>query len=125
MCSISVKAPAGFAAKPAGINHADEEGTGSVFGVADALFEDAHDVETDVEADEVGEGEWAHGVGHAELEDFIYSLGCRYAFHDGEDGLVDERHENTVGDEACGVVNLYGCLAELLREDVDGVEGCL
>src|SRR5215469_4961269 len=72
---IGVEAAAGFAAEPAGVNHADQEGAGAVLGVTGAFDEDTHDVEADVEADEISQGQRPHGVGHAELEDFVDGRG--------------------------------------------------
>ncbi len=79
----------------------------------------------DIEADEVRERQRPHGMGHAEHEDLIDGLGRGDALHDGVDGFVDQRHQDTVGDEASGVVDLDRGLAELLRKRVDRVEGRL
>ncbi len=111
--------------EPAGVDHADKQWAGAVLGVADAFDQDAHDVEADVEADEVGECERTHRMSHAELEDLIDGLGRGDSLHDGEDGLVDQRHQDAVGDEACGVVDLDRSLAELLRQRVNRVKGLL
>ena len=85
-------------------------GQGRYLGSPRPSCEDAHDVEADVEADEVGEGERAHGVGHAELEDLVDGLGRGDAFHHGEDGLVDQGHEDAVGDEAGASLTSTGVL---------------
>ncbi len=82
-------------------------------GFAVGGFEDAADVEADVEADEVGEAERAHGVGHAEGEDLVDGFGGGDAFHDGVGGLVEEGDEDAVGDEAGGVVDFDGGLVEV------------
>src|SRR5579871_501229 len=62
---------------------------------------------------------------HAELKDLVDGLGGSNAFHDGEDSLVDQRHQDTVGDEARRVVDLDWSLAELLRKGLDSIEGGL
>ena len=118
-----IETAAGLAAQPAGIDHADKKRAGAVFGIAEALMQDTQDVYADVEADEVGQRQRAHGVGHAELEDLVDGLGGGDAFHDGVGGFVDQRHEDAVGDEAGRVVDGDGGFAELFRELHREVEG--
>ncbi len=54
LASIGVEAAARFATQIAGSNVLFEQGTGAVLGVAEAFVEDVHDVDADVEANEVG-----------------------------------------------------------------------
>src|SRR5580698_7205177 len=90
---VTVEAAARLAAQPACVHHANEERTGAVFWVSETLVQDTEDIDTDVEADEVRQCQWAHGMGHAQLKDLIDSFGCGYALHDGEGGFVDQRHQ--------------------------------
>src|SRR5580658_9227168 len=88
-------------------------------------MQDAQDVDADVDADEIRQGERTHGVGHAELKDLVDGFGSGHALHDGEGGFVDQRHEHAVGDEAGRIVDLDGRLAELCGEVADGFVGGL
>jgi hypothetical protein len=119
---ISIEATGGFAAKPAGGGVLLEERAGAVFWVAQAFVENTHDVEADVETDEVGQLERAHGMVHAEFHDGIHGFGSGDAFHDAVGGFVDERHEDTVGNKTRSVVDGHGSLAELFGELHSGGE---
>src|SRR5579864_4073569 len=59
---ISIEPAARFAPQPARIHHSDEQRTGPVLGIAQAVVQHAHDVQANVQADEVGQGERTHGV---------------------------------------------------------------
>src|SRR2546425_1071403 len=61
---IGVEAASGFAAEPAGGDVFFEQRAGAIFRVAEALVEDMKNVHANVEADEIGELERAHGMVH-------------------------------------------------------------
>ena len=67
-----------------------------------------------VQADQVGEGERAHGMRETELRDRVDRLGLGDALQQRVRGLVDERHQDAIGDEAREVARLGGRLAEVV-----------
>jgi hypothetical protein len=62
---ITVETTTGLATEITGGYVFFQQGAGTVFRIAQALVEDVHDVDANVEADEVGQFERAHGVFHA------------------------------------------------------------
>src|SRR5215468_3780449 len=84
--------------------------------VAESLFQDIHDCDAGVEADQVCERQRPHRVRKAELRDRVDRLSLRDAVLERIDGLVDERHQDPVRDEAGEVVGDRRRLAELARE---------
>src|SRR4051812_38474233 len=121
MESVLIEATAALPSQPAGIHHLDEQRAGAIFRIAEPVFEYAHDVEADVQADEIREREWAHGMRHAELEDFVHRFRSRHTFHHREHSLIDEWHQHAIGDKAGSVVHLYGRLLELDGKVARGV----
>ena len=79
-------------------------------------MQDLHDGHARVQADQVGEGQRPHGVREAEPRDRVDRLGLGDALHQRVGGLVDERHEDAVRDEAGEVARLGRRLAEVLGE---------
>lgn len=71
-----------------------------VFAVSRLALEHLHDAQARVESDKVGERERAHRVVHAEFERRVDVLLGPDARFEGEDRLVDERHQEPVRDEA-------------------------
>ena len=63
---ILIKPAPGLASKPAGIDHFDQQWAGPVFGITEARLQHAHDVEADVESDEVRQGQRTHRMRHAQ-----------------------------------------------------------
>ena len=122
---VSEEASTGLAAEPAGVNHADEQWTWAVLGFAETFFKHAHEVEADIEPDVVGEGEWTHGMAEPFAEGGVDGFGRSDLLHDGEDGLVDKGHENTIGEEAGCVVDLDRRFAKGEGANADAVEGAL
>src|SRR5262245_14000812 len=72
--SVLVEATSRLPAETTRRHHRFEERTGPVLAVSEALVEHVHDVEADVDADEIGEGQWTHGMVHAELHDGVDRL---------------------------------------------------
>lgn len=106
-------------AEPAGVDHAAEEHSGAVLAVGGLAVERLHDAEASVEADEVGEGEGAHGVVHAQPQRLVDVLLGRDALFECHDGFVDERHQQAIRHEAGDVFGggdlLAACLGEGAR----------
>lgn len=75
----------------------------------------------DVESDEVGEPEWPHGEVASEFHDVVDIAGGCDIVVPCVEGLVDEWHEDAVGDESGAVVCGDGCFSHLYCE----VEGSL
>ena len=73
-----------------------------------------HDRDARVEPDQVGERERPHRMREAELRDRVDRLRLGDALHQRVGGLVDERHQDAVRDEAGEVARLGGRLAEFL-----------
>ena len=74
-----------------------------------------HDRDARVEPDQVGERERPHRMREAELRDRVDRLRLGDAFQQRVRGLVDERHQDAVRDEAREVVRLGRLLAEIAR----------
>src|SRR5205085_12386317 len=91
--SVFVKSSSAFAAQPASIHHLDEQRTGPILRVAQTVLQHPHDIEANIEADEISQSQRAHGMGHAQLEDLIYGLRRGHAFHHRVNGLVNQWHE--------------------------------
>src|SRR5713226_9012205 len=58
--------------QPACIHHLDQQWTRPVLGIAQAILQYSHDVEADVEADKIRQGQRAHGMRHSQLENFVH-----------------------------------------------------
>src|SRR5882724_2921006 len=123
--SVGVEPPARLPPQVAGVDHLDEERAGAVLGIAETVLKDAQDVQADVEADQVGEGQGAHRMVHPHLHHRVDRLRLSHSLVEAEDRLVDHRHQHPIGDEAGGVVYFYGSLPHLFRGRLDGVVGLL
>src|SRR5687767_910782 len=88
---VLVEAPPRLPAQPAGVHHLDQQRTGAVLGIAEALLEDAHDVEAHVEADQVGQRQRSHRMAHPQLHHLVDRLGAADALEQAVDRLVDQR----------------------------------
>jgi hypothetical protein len=75
-----------------------------------------HDRHAGVEADQVGQRQRAHRMGEPEPGDGVDRLRLRDPLEQRIGGLVDERHQDPVGDEPGQVARLRRRLAELRRE---------
>ena len=75
-----------------------------------------HDRDARVQPDQVGERQRSHRMGEAELRDRVDRLGFRDALEHGVRGLVDERHQDPVRNEAGKVVGVRRHLAEVLSQ---------
>ena len=122
MLLVGVEAAGGFAAEPARRDVFFEQRASAIFRIAEAFLENAEDVEADIEADEIGELERAHGMVHAELHDSVHGFGGGDAFHDAIGGFIDERHEDAVTDKAGSVIHGDGLFFELFGELHGGLE---
>ncbi len=78
-------------------------------------MEHVEDGETHVQSDEIGQGQRPHRVRHPELHHGVDGLGRRHPLHHAEDGLVDHRHQDAIGDESGIVVHLDRDLAQRPR----------
>src|ERR1700751_5756897 len=75
---ILKKSFARLPAPPACVHHTDEKRAGAIFRIAQPFFEHAHDVQADVQSDEIRQGQWTHWMRHSELEDLVDRLGRRH-----------------------------------------------
>ena len=82
---------------------------------AEAVVEDAHDPEADVETDEVGELERAHRVVEPDPRPGVDVLGGAEALLEGAHRLGQERHQDPVDDEPRPVGRDDDLLAERAR----------
>src|ERR1700759_4006949 len=108
---ILKKSLAQLPAPPACVHHTDEQRAGAILRIAEPFFEHAHDVQADVQSDEIRQSQWTHWMRHSELEDLVDRLWSRHTLHHRKHGLVQKRHQDAVRDEACGVVDLHRRLA--------------
>src|SRR5579875_3124149 len=123
--SVLVEAAAGFAAEPAGGDVFFEQRAGAVFGIAEAVVQNFENVHANVEADEIGEFERAHGMVHAQFHHCVHRFGSGDALQYGVSGFVNHRHKNAIGDEAGSVVHRDRLFAELFAQRHDGRESVL
>src|SRR5258708_33529397 len=72
---IGIKPAARFAAEPAGGDVFLEQRAGAIFGVAEAVEQDVHDVHANVEANEIGELQRTHRVIHTQFQYGIHCFG--------------------------------------------------
>ncbi len=84
--------------------------------LAEPALEHLHDRDAGVEPDQVGERERAERVAEAEPGDGVDRLGLGDPGRERVDRLVDERHQDPVGDEAGDVARLDRLLAEVAGE---------
>src|SRR5689334_16101925 len=70
---VLVESPSAFLSQPPRIDHFDQQRAGSILRVSQPVVHDAHNVEADIESNEVGQSERSHGVSHSELE---YLIDC-------------------------------------------------
>src|ERR1700759_2284982 len=89
---ILKKSLAQLPAPPACVHHTDEQRAWAILRIAKPFFQHAHDVQADVQSDEIRQSQWTHWMRHSELEDLIDCLGCSHAFHHGEHRLIQKRH---------------------------------
>src|SRR5450756_1848224 len=101
------------------VDRLDEEWTGAVFRVLEAVIEDVGDGQHCVETDEVGESQGPHRLVEAELHPFVDVLCRGDALIQSEDRLVEHGDEHPVDDEA-GVVLGDGHLLAQLDHHVGG-----
>src|SRR5215469_6036736 len=80
--SVLVEPAAALSSLPARIHHLYKQGTRPVLGIAQAFVQHAHDVEADIESNEIGESQWSHRVRHPEFEYFVYGFRRGYSLHD-------------------------------------------
>ena len=73
-----------------------------------------------VVADEVGERKRTDGVVHPEFHDAVDGIGLRHTFLQREDGFVDHRAQDTVGNKTWGIVARQGRFAHLFRSLYNG-----
>ncbi len=66
-----------------------------------------------VVSNEVGKRQRTNGVVHSELHDAVDGFRFGHTFLQGQDGFVDHRAENAVGDKARGIVARQGGFAHL------------
>ena len=61
---IIVKPLAGLAPQPAGFHISSQQRAGSVFRVLESVIQGLHDGKAGIQANEVGQGQRPHGMGH-------------------------------------------------------------
>ena len=122
---VVIKALAALLAQPASINHIAQVHTRPILGIARLLVQHLHDSQAGIKTDEVRQLEGTHGHVGAVLHDGIDRIAVADARLKADDGLVDVRHQDAVGQEARAVLGDGGDLAQLLAELDGGVEGFL
>ena len=84
-----------------------------------------HNGEAGIQTDEIGELERTHGHVGTVLHDGIDRVSVAHSRLQADDGLVDVRHQDAVGQEPRRVSGHRGDLAHALAELDSGVEGLL
>lgn len=116
---VIVEALSGLLSEPASINVLGQQNGGSVLGVSGILVQDSHDGKTSIKTNEVSQGKGTHGHGTSVLENVVNVLLLTDTGLEGDDGLVDVRHEDSVGEETGRVLGDGGDLAHSL-DDLQG-----
>src|ERR1700727_643756 len=80
---ILKKALAGLPAAPTCVHHADEQRARAILRITQAIFQHAHDVQADIEPDEIRQRQWTHWMRHSELEDLVDCFRGGDSFHNG------------------------------------------
>src|SRR5690349_3038413 len=124
--AIDIESTSALPPQPPRRDHLPQQRRRPVLVVTQIALQHLQDRETHVQADQVGERERPQRMVHAQLHHRVHGFRRRHTFHYAEDGLVDHRHEDAVGDEPGGVMyhdwhllqhlyNLYNLLNGLLR----------
>src|SRR5438045_4474477 len=92
--SVFIKAATRFPAQPTSVNVSPQQRAGTVFRITEAIVQHIKDCQTDVEADEVCELQWAHRMVHTEFHDAINTFTRSNAFVKSKNRLVDHRQQN-------------------------------
>src|SRR5262245_2615297 len=82
---VRVEALAALASEVARRHHPPQQGTRTIFRIADAVVKDVEEREAHLETDEIRERERSHGMIHAELHHGVDRVRRAHAFHDGVD----------------------------------------
>jgi hypothetical protein len=122
-CLVVIEALSRLLSEPASIDVLVKQDGGSVLGVTSVLVQHSHDGETSIETNEVGESKGSHGHGTAVLENVVNVLLFSNTGLEGDDGLVDVGHEDSVSQEARGVLGDGRDLAHSLHNLQGGGEG--
>src|SRR6202163_3154293 len=88
-----------FPSQPPRVDHLHQQRAWPVLGISKPLLEHAQDVHTDIQADEVGQGERSHRVIHPQLHNLVDGLRLPDSLVKAKNRLVDHRHEHPVGYE--------------------------
>src|SRR5947207_15989905 len=78
---VVVKAPAGLTPKPAPRHVFLQQWADAILWVTQALQHYVHNVNADIETNEIGKFQRTHGMVHAQLHDRVNSFRSRHAFH--------------------------------------------
>jgi hypothetical protein len=97
---VTEEAPPGLPAQQTRLDHAAQQGRRSVRGFAVLLMQRLPDRRHRVEADEVGQVQWPHGVCAPGRHPGVDVLGCRRAGAGHADRRQQVRHQEAVDDEA-------------------------
>lgn len=125
---IVVETLAALLTKPTSIHHTTQETSRSVLAVTSLLVKNVHDCKACVEANEISQNEGAHGHVGASLHNVVNILTATNTSLQTNHGLVDVRHQDTVGKEARCIGRHRGHLTHSLDKgngSVHGLLGCL
>jgi hypothetical protein len=78
----------------------------------------SHDVEANVQPDEVRESQGPIGCAIPSLKDFVDGFLDCYVFHHREHGFVQQRHQYAIRYESRRIVDLHWRFPELCRKDL-------
>src|SRR5438067_9174864 len=114
--SVLEKAATRLAAESPGLHVLSQQGAGRVLWIAESVVQQFHDRDARVEPDQIGQSERPHRVREPQLRDRVDRFRLGDAFQHGVCRLVNERHQDPVGDEPREGAGFGRLLAELTRE---------
>ena len=96
---VFVETSTGFNPMTSCINIIGQQWAWTVFWVPEISVQNFHDEQTGIKSDEVRKGKGSHRHIGTQFHSFIDVLFGANSFVEGKDGLVDIRHQQSIGDE--------------------------
>ena len=61
---VFIKSSSTLLSQPARVHHLDQQRAGTILGIAQAILQHSHDVEANIQSDEIRQGQRPHGMRH-------------------------------------------------------------
>src|SRR3990167_385940 len=114
--ALTIKTMTALAPEATGRHQFLEQGGRTVFGIAETLLKGLQNCQQGIQTDQVGQRQRPHGLTAAQLHAGVDVLGSGQALLQGEDGLVEHRHQNPVDHETRTVAGADRGFADALGE---------